>query len=154
MGAGRRARTGSSSCELQAAMRLNSLAVTASNTEVAMVAVMSDREAYTPSAQAEAFLSSVQNGKYNRQIITGLGKFMGGNVPEDMRALYSEQELRSLMELKGTVRDVEARMPVKVTRHYFELAKHSRPLQTLIKASPRETEDLTGAPDPGKQMDF
>jgi L-lysine 2,3-aminomutase len=45
-------------------------------------------------------------------------------------------------------------MPVKVTRHYFELAKASRPLQTLIKASPAETYDLDGAPDPGRQMDY
>lgn len=119
-----------------------------------MVAVMSRKEAYRPSPKAEAFLGTVRNGKYNRQIITGLAKFIDGTVPEDMKSLYSERELRSLVELKGTIRDVEARMPVKVTRHYFELAKRSPALQTLIKASPRETEDLTGAPDPGKQMDY
>jgi len=119
-----------------------------------MVAVMSARVAYQPSPKAEAFLSSVQSGKYNRQIITGLAKFIDGTVPEDMRGLYSQSELQSLVQLKGTFRDVEARMPVKVTRHYFELARRSPSLQTLIKASPRETEDLTGAPDPGKQMDY
>lgn len=119
-----------------------------------MVAVMSGRVTYQPTPKAEAFLSCVHNGKYNRQIITGLAKFIDGTAPEDMRGLYSESELQSLVQLKGTFRDVEARMPVKVTRHYFELAKHSAPLQTLIKASPRETEDLTGAPDPGKQMDY
>lgn len=119
-----------------------------------MVAVISSREGYQPSPKAEAFLSTVRNGKYNRQIITGLAKFIDGTVPEDMRSLYSEGELRTLTELKGTLKDVEARMPVKVTRHYFDLAKRSLPLQTLIKASPKETEDLTGAPDPGKQMDY
>src|SRR5215216_6417359 len=119
-----------------------------------MVAVMSDEKRYQPSSKAGAFLSTVQNGKYNRQIITGLAKFVDGTVPEDMRALYTEGELRALMNLKGTVQDVEARMPVKITRHYFDLAKYSRPLQTLIKASPKETNDLAGAPDPGKQMDY
>jgi L-lysine 2,3-aminomutase len=119
-----------------------------------MVAVMSDEKRYQPSSKAGAFLGTIQNGKCNRQIITGLAKFVDGTVPEDMRALYTEGELRALMNLKGTVQDVEARMPVKITRHYFDLAKYSRPLQTLIKASPKETTDLAGAPDPGKQMDY
>lgn len=45
-------------------------------------------------------------------------------------------------------------MPVKITRHYFELAKHSDALKVLVKANPKETIDLEGAPDPGKQMSF
>ena len=45
-------------------------------------------------------------------------------------------------------------MPVKITRHYFDLAKNSLPIQTLVKASPKETFDLDGAEDPGKQMDY
>lgn len=109
---------------------------------------------YQPSARAQDFLKTVVNGKYNRQIITGLTKFMDGKVPEDMRTFYTGDELQSLVALRGTPRDVEARMPVKVTRHYFELAKTSPALQTLVKASPKETFDLDGAPDPGKQMDY
>jgi len=109
---------------------------------------------YQPSAKEQAFLDSVQNGKYEREIITGLKKFVDGSVPEDMRSLYSADELAELQALKGTDRDVEARMPVKITRHYFEQVKNSPSLQTLAKASPKETYDLTGAPDPGKQMDF
>jgi lysine 2,3-aminomutase len=109
---------------------------------------------HRPSTKAEAFLSSVQNGKYDRQIITGLQKFFDGSVPDDMRALYSSSELEALKAVRGTPRDVEKRMPVKVTRHYFELARYSRSLQTLIKASPAETYDLEGAPDPGRQMDY
>ncbi|HZW59217.1 MAG TPA: hypothetical protein VFE85_02890 [Woeseiaceae bacterium] len=105
-------------------------------------------------SRAEAFLASVQNGKYRREIITGIGKFVDGRVPEDMRGFYSEHELKDLTRLHGTERDVEARMPVKITRHYFELAKDSRPIQTLVKANPSETGDLSGAPDPGKQMDY
>lgn len=71
-----------------------------------------------------------------------------------MQSFYTAGELQSLVALKGTVRDIELRMPVKITRHYFEQAKNSKPLQTLVKASPKETYDLAGAPDPGKQMDY
>jgi len=109
---------------------------------------------YIPSEKGQAFLDSVEKGKYDRQIITGLKKFLDGRAPEDMRSFYSADELQALSELKGTENDVEARMPVKVTRHYFELAKNSIPLQVLVKASPKETYDLKGAADPGKQMDY
>ena len=50
--------------------------------------------------------------------------------------------------------DVEKRMPVKVTRHYFDLATKSKPMQRLVKASPDETMDLAGSEDPGHQMDY
>jgi lysine 2,3-aminomutase len=109
---------------------------------------------YQPSEKAQAFLDSVQNAKYDRQIITGIRKFVDGTAPEDMKGFYSDDELNELSNLTGTPRDVEKRMPVKMTRHYFELAKNSPPLQTLIKANPRETTDLAGAEDPGHQMDY
>lgn len=109
---------------------------------------------YEPSSRAQAFIDSIQTAKYDRQIITGLQKFFDGSVPQDLRALYSGAELDALKAVRGTARDVEKRMPVKVTRHYFELARHSRALQTLIKANPAETDDLEGAPDPGRQMDY
>lgn len=115
---------------------------------------MSKSEKYQASEKEQAFLDSVVNGKYDRQIVNGLKKFLDGKVPEDMQTFYSTEELKELAELKGTAKDVEARMPVKMTRHYFELAKNSVPMQTLIKASPKETYDLDGAPDPGKQMDY
>ena len=67
---------------------------------------------------------------------------------------YTPNEIKELIALRGTERDIESRMPVKITRHYFDLAKISQPLQTLVKASPKETYDLEGAPDPGKQMDY
>ena len=35
-----------------------------------------------------------------------------------------------------------------------ELAKQSEPIQRLVKASPDETESLTGSEDPGHQMDY
>lgn len=112
------------------------------------------KEKYQHTPRAQAFLDTVHNGKYKREIITGLAKFIDGNVPEDMRSLYTPEQLKNLIELRGTERDVEARMPVKITRHYFELAKNSKSLQTLIKASPKETADLGGSADPGKQMDY
>jgi len=115
---------------------------------------MAVAQTYRPSSRAEDFVSSVETAKYDRQIITGLQKFFDGSVPEDMRNLYSNGELAELKALRGSAKDVEKRMPVKVTRHYFELAKSSRSLQTLIKASPAETYDLDGAPDPGRQMDY
>ncbi len=112
------------------------------------------RAKYVPSAREQAFLDTVENPKYDRQIINGLKMFLEHREPDDMRGFYSDAELAVLAELKGTERDVEARMPVKVTRHYFELAKHSKPLQRLVKASPDETIDLAGAEDPGYQMDY
>jgi len=115
---------------------------------------MSKATKYLPSAKEQLFLDSVTNGKYDRQIITGLKKFIEGKVPEDMLSFYSADELKVLTDLKGTEKDVEARMPVKMTRHYFDLAKNSASIQVLVKASPKETYDLDGASDPGKQMDY
>lgn len=115
---------------------------------------MSKAIKYQPSEKGQAFLASVRNGKYDRQIIKGLKKFIDGKAPQDMQSFYSPDELKALADLKGTIKDVEARMPVKITRHYFELAKKSDALKVLVKASPKETYDLDGAPDPGKQMSY
>jgi L-lysine 2,3-aminomutase len=115
---------------------------------------MSNGTKFQPSEKGQIFLDSVRNGKYDRQIINGLKSFIDGKAPEDMQAFYSSSELKALADLKGTIRDVEARMPVKITRHYFELAKKSEALKVLVKASPKETVDLDGAPDPGKQMSY
>ncbi len=115
---------------------------------------MSKTKKYQSSEKGQLFLDSVQNGKYDRQIINGLKKFIDGKAPPDMQSFYSSDELVALAALKGTGKDVEARMPVKITRHYFELAKKSDAIQVLVKASPKETYDLDGAPDPGKQMSY
>ena len=115
---------------------------------------MTPKEKYSPSEKEAAFLATVQNGKYDRDIITGLKKFMAGTVPQDMHGFYSQDELDAVKALDGTKRDVQARMPVKITRHYFEQAKNSLAIQTLVKASPKETYDLDGAEDPGKQMTY
>ena len=115
---------------------------------------MALKERYAPSEKEAAFLATVQNGKYDRDIITCLKKFMSGTVPQDMQGFYSPEELDAVKALDGTERDVQARMPVKITRHYFEQARNSKAIQTLVKASPKETYDLDGAEDPGKQMTY
>ncbi|MCF8474172.1 MAG: hypothetical protein K9G26_05680 [Emcibacter sp.] len=115
---------------------------------------LATKNTYGPTEREAEFLKSVENGKYDRQIIAGLKKFVEGKVPDDMKNFYSQEELAALEALKGTGHDVEARMPVKITHHYFEQAKNSKPLQVLVKASPKETYDLEGSPDPGKQMSY
>lgn len=111
-------------------------------------------DSYTPTAREQAFLDTVESPRYDRQTVNGLSPFLGERVPDDMRDFYSPGELAILGELKGTERDVEARMPVKVTRHYFELAQQSPYLRRLVKASPDETQSLAGSEDPGFQMDY
>lgn len=101
-----------------------------------------------------AFLEAIESPKHEREIINGLKPFFEEQAPEDMRSFYTPEELRELVDLNGTERDVETRMPVKVTRHYFELAKNSPSLQRLVKASPDETLNLEGSEDPGNQMDY
>lgn len=115
---------------------------------------MSVVDTFKPSEKLETFVASVDKGSYDRKITSGIKKFAEGNVDEDMQHFYSEEEIAALNELKGTERDIESRMPVKITRHYFEQAKNSKSLQQLIKASPAETFDLAGSQDPGKQMDY
>ena len=115
---------------------------------------MAEKLTYTPTERGQAFLDKVENGKYDRQIITGLKKFIENTVPEEMQGFYSEDELKTLVALKDTEKDVEARMPVKITGHYFNIAKNSQAIQTLVKGSPKETFDMEGAPDPGNQMSY
>ena len=115
---------------------------------------MSTQKKYVPTSREQAFLETVEAPKYDRQIINGLNPFIEERAPEDMRDFYSDDEIAQLVSLRGTERDVESRMPVKMTRHYFEMAKRSLPLQRLVKASPDETLNLAGSEDPGYQMDF
>ena len=109
---------------------------------------------YVPAEREQAFLDTIENPKYDREIINGLKPFFQDKAPEDIKSFYSADELSVLSTLHGTDRDVEARMPVKMTRHFFDLAKGSKPLQRIIKANPDETLNLAGSEDPGHQMDF
>ncbi len=115
---------------------------------------MSTAEKYVPSARAQAFLDTVESPKYERRNVNGIKPFLDDRVPDDMRGFYSPGELEALRALMGTERDVEARMPVKMTRHYFEMAQQSPHLRRLVKANPDETKSLSGSEDPGYQMDY
>lgn len=109
---------------------------------------------YTQTDREREFLAGVRDPGYQREIINGLAPFTADKVPEDMAGFYSPTELVQLGGLKGTPRDVESRMPVKITRHYYNLARRSAAIQRIVKASPDETNDLAGSEDPGHQMDF
>lgn len=74
---------------------------------------MSKVEKYAPSQTEQDFLSLVTNGKYDREIITGLKKFVEGTVPQDMQGFYSKDELDAIIALDGTEKDLQSRMPVK-----------------------------------------
>lgn len=112
------------------------------------------KKKYQPTEREQSVLDEVENPRYDRQIVNGLEPFMSGSAPEDFKTFYSSQELTDLQQLRGTDRDVEDRMPVKLTRHYFEMAKNSAALQKLVKASTDETVDLEGDPDPANQLDY
>ena len=110
--------------------------------------------AYVPTEREQAFRDTIENPKYERENIIGLKPFFDDKAPDSIKGFYSRDELAALLELKGTERDVENRMPVKMTRHFYEMARNSIPLQSLVKANPDETLNLAGSEDPGYQMDF
>lgn len=116
--------------------------------------ILSKRDKYQPSEREQAYLDGVVNPKYDRQIINGLDPFFEDRAPADMSDFYTETEISDLLQVRGTDRDVESRMPVKMTRHYFELAKKSKSIQKIVKASTDETLNLQGSEDPGFQMDY
>ena len=103
---------------------------------------VADRPKHVPTDREQAFLDRVEDTRHQREIINGLKPFFNEKAPEDMMSFYSEDEVTTLKVLSGTDRDVESRMPVKITRHYFELARTSEPIQRIVKASPDETTDL------------
>ena len=116
--------------------------------------LMAKKLEYIQTDRERAFLETVVETRHEREIVNGLAPFFKEKAPEDMMSFYSNDEVVSLKVLKGTDRDVEKRMPVKITRHYFELARNSEPIQRIVKPSAAETTDLTGSEDPGHQMDY
>lgn len=109
---------------------------------------------HIPTQRESAFLDTVEDIRHEREIINGLAPFLNEKAPEDMLSFYTEDEVVKLRVLKDTERDIESRMPVKLTRHYYELARRSKPIQRIVKADPEETNDMTGSEDPGNQMDY
>jgi len=112
------------------------------------------RARYEPTARERLVLDQVENPRYDRQIVNGVEPFVDGAAPTDMSGFYTPEELADLDRLRKTDRDVEARMPVKITRHYFEMARLSPALQRLVKASADETANLEGEEDPANQLDY
>jgi lysine 2,3-aminomutase len=105
------------------------------------------------------FLDSIKETDFNRggangAGVPGLKPFLEGTVPEAYRSFYSSEELTALSALRGTPRDIEDRMKVKLTDHYLELAQRSPSLCNLVKARPEETEDLAGEMDPSNQNKY
>ena len=115
---------------------------------------MTSPNKYIPCEREQAFLDTVESAKYQRESINGLKPFLNDKAPDYVKDFYSADELEALRALQDTERDVEARMPVKMTRHYAELAQHSDPIRRLVKADPSETDSLAGSEDPGHQMDY
>ena len=83
---------------------------------------------HIPTERESAFLDTVQDIRHEREIINGLSPFFNDKAPEDMLSFYTEDEVVKLRVLKDTERDIESRMPFKLTRHYYELAKRSKPI--------------------------
>ena len=115
---------------------------------------MTEKKKYTPTQREQKFLDIVESPKYHRDIVNGLHPFFEEKAPVEMQGFYTTGEITALRVLKDSDRDVEKRMPVKLTRHYFDIAKNSKPIQHIVKATPEETNDLDGAEDPGFQMDY
>ena len=110
---------------------------------------MTKQQKHVPTQREQAFLDTVENPKYQREIVNGLNPFFEDKAPEEMQNFYTTGEINALRVLKDTDRDVEKRMPVKMTQHYFEIAKKSKSIQHIVKATPDETNDLDGSEDPG-----
>ena len=115
---------------------------------------MIQSQPYQPTAREQAFLDGVEETRYEREIINGLAPFFNEKAPDAMLHFCNKDEVVSLKVLTGTDRDGESLMPVKITRHYYELAKTSPSIQRIVKASPDETDNLEGSEDPGNQMDY
>ena len=111
-------------------------------------------EKHIPTEREQAFLDTVESPKYQREIVNGLKPFFNDKVDDEMKSFYTEGEITALKVLQGTDRDVESRMPVKMTKHYFDIAKNSESIMNIVKATPEETADLVGSEDPGYQMDY
>lgn len=100
------------------------------------------KDRYRHSPKALAFLATVRNSKQQREIVTGLDEITEGSMPEELRSLHATAQSQNLSELRGT----------QITRHYFELARNSKALQTLLGMSPQESLDLGGLSHPGRAL--
>lgn len=96
-----------------------------------------------------SFIDNVKETKFDRGGVAGLKKYIDGTAPVDVASLYTPEEAKALEEA-----NVPDRMKVKCSRHYYEIAKQSRPVLNLIKARPEETYDMSGEVDPSNQNKY
>src|SRR5690606_36631867 len=59
---------------------------------------------HVPTAREQAFLDTVEDSRYEREIINGLAPFFNEKAPQDMMNFYSPAEVVQLRVLKGTDR--------------------------------------------------
>ena len=63
---------------------------------------MKKQHSYIPSAREQDFVVGVRDGRYDRQVISGIKRFAEGRVPEDMQDFYSRNELDALLDLEDS----------------------------------------------------
>jgi hypothetical protein len=56
---------------------------------------VTEKQAYTPTDREKAFLETVEETRYEREIINGLAPFFNDRAPEDMLTFYNEGEWTS-----------------------------------------------------------
>ncbi|NBV42035.1 hypothetical protein EBR96_04620 [bacterium] len=118
-----------------------------------------DLSGLSASDQQALFLSLIQAKRHNRGGQTGAGTasfrpFAVGAVADEFKNFYTPEELAEFEKLKGTERDIEGRMKVKITDYYMRLAMRSEAIRNLVKARAEETIDLSGELDPSNQNKF
>lgn len=83
--------------------------------------------------------------KYIAHDIAGYERYLkDGGAP-----LYSPKELDAIKAA-----GVSDRLPPRATKYYMELAQKSEAIRNLIKARPKEMEDLSGEKDPSNQLKY
>ncbi len=119
----------------------------------------SDLSAMSAEVKQALFLSLIPAKRHDRGGQHGAGTasfrpFSQGAVSEEFKEFYTPEELAEFDKLRGTERDIEGRMKVKITDYYMRLAMKSEPIRNLVKARAEETEDLSGEVDPSNQNRF
>ncbi len=109
--------------------------------------------------RADLFLSIIPAKRHDRGGQHGAGTasfrpFAQGAISEEFKEFYTPEELQEFDALKGTERDIENRMKVKITDYYMRLAMKSDAIRNLVKARAAETLDLSGELDPSNQNKF
>ena len=58
---------------------------------------MANTGRYVPTEREQAFLDTIENPKYDREITNGLKPFFQDKAPEDIKNFYSPDELSVLL---------------------------------------------------------